>query len=243
MAYRKNRHSAPAGWCFKKGMCPALGRIIRLGTDGPPGSQGGRFALRSPPVRRYSRGGPFPLPMLYVPGGWASKKLTALGNRGQEEIRRFVEEGGSYLGICGGAGMATEDGIGLMPIQRKPTTERVPSVSGPVRLSLTGHKIWQGIDGPIFFAWWPSQFRVADQRVHVLACYEEALPDAFSSDIPVADGRVIGWPALEARYGILLDPSRLHGEPAVLEGNLAEARCSCRSSISIRPETETAPPF
>jgi hypothetical protein len=162
--------------------------------------------------------------MLYVPGGWASQKLTALGDRGQEEIQRFVEDGGSYLGICGGAGMATEDGIGLMPIQRKPTTERVPSVSGPVRISLKGHKLWQGIDRPIFFAWWPSQFRAADQRVHVLASYEEVLPDAFSSDISVADGRVIGWPALEARYGILLDPSHLHGEPAVLEGQFGRGK-------------------
>jgi hypothetical protein len=30
---------------------------------------------------------------------------------------------------------------------------------------------------------------------------------------------VIGWPDLEARYGILLDPARLYGEPAVLEGH------------------------
>ena len=156
--------------------------------------------------------------MLYVPGGWASQKLIALEDCGQEEIRRFVDEGGSYLGICGGAGMATEDGMGLLPVRRKPTTERVPSVSGPMRLSLAGHSIWQGIDTPIFFAWWPSQFRVAHQRVSVLASYEEVLPDAFSSDIPMADGRVTGWPALEARYGILLDPARLHGEPAVLEG-------------------------
>jgi hypothetical protein len=115
--------------------------------------------------------------------------------------------------------MATEDGIGLLPIRRKPTTERVPSVSGPVRLSLAGHRIWQGVDTPIFFAWWPSQFQAADQRARVLACYEEVMPDAFSSDISVADGRIVGWPAIEARYGILLDPARLHGEPAVLEGH------------------------
>jgi putative intracellular protease/amidase len=162
--------------------------------------------------------------MLYVPGGWASQKLTALGDRGQEAIKHFVEEGGSYLGICGGAGMATEDGIGLMPIRRKPTTERVPSISGPVRLSLTGHRIWQGIDAPIFFAWWPSQFQSPDRGTHVLASYKEILPDAFSSDISVADGRVIGWPALEARYGILLDPARLHGEPAVLEGHFGRGK-------------------
>jgi len=162
--------------------------------------------------------------MLYVPGGWASQKLIALGDRGQEQIRRFVEEGGSYLGICGGAGMATEDGIGLLPIRRKPSTERVPSVSGPVRLSLAGHRIWQGIDVPLFFAWWPSQFRAADKGSRVLACYEEVLADAFSSDISVADGRVIGWPTLEARYGILLDPARLEGEPAVLEGQFGRGK-------------------
>jgi putative intracellular protease/amidase len=157
--------------------------------------------------------------MLYVPGGWASQKLVALEDRGQKEIRRFVEEGGSYLGICGGAGMATEDGMGLLPIRRKATTERVPSVSGPVRLSLDGHRIWRGVDAPIFFAWWPSQFRAADQKTRVIASYEEVLPDAFSSDISVAEGRAIGWPALEGRYGILLDPARLHGEPAVLDGH------------------------
>jgi hypothetical protein len=165
------------------------------------------------------RGGALsPYRMLYVPGGWASNKISTLGDRGQEEIRRFVKEGGSYLGICGGAGMATEDGIGLLPIRRKPTTERVPSFSGPVRLSLDGHGIWDGIECPLFLAWWPSQFEAGDERIRALACYEEALPDAFSSDIPVADGQIIGWPSLELRYGIRLDPAGLHGEPAVLEG-------------------------
>ena len=157
--------------------------------------------------------------MLFVPGGWASNKVSALEDRGKEEIRLFVEAGGSYLGICGGAGMATEDGIGLLPVRRKPTARRVPSFSGPVRLTLAGHRIWQGIETPSFFAWWPSQFQAGDRVTHVLASYEEALPGACSSDIPVADGRVIGWPDLEMQYGILLDPARLHGEPAVLEGH------------------------
>lgn len=161
--------------------------------------------------------------MLYVPGGWASQKLLALGDHGQDKIKRFVEKGGSYLGICGGAGMATEDGMGLLPIRRKAKTERVPSVSGPVRLSLAGHSIWRGIDEPIFFAWWPSQFLV-NRKSSVLASYEEVLPDAFSSDISVADGRAIGWPALEMRYGILLDPVRLHGEPSVLEGKFGRGK-------------------
>ncbi len=135
--------------------------------------------------------------MIFVPGGWASNKISALGDQGREEIRRFVAAGGSYLGICGGAGMATEDGLGLLPIRRKPSRERVPSFSGPILLSCDDHAIWQGIDTPVFSAWWPSQFQVTDQDVHVLARYEEAQADAFSSDVNVADGRIIGWPGLE----------------------------------------------
>ena len=108
--------------------------------------------------------------MIFVPGGWASAKLRTLGEKGQVEIRSFVENGGSYLGICGGAGLATESGIGLMPIQRKATQERVPSFSGPVRLSLVDHVIWENVESSVFSAWWPSQFQeLHHDAVHVLA--------------------------------------------------------------------------
>lgn len=156
--------------------------------------------------------------MLFVPGGWAANKLGALGERGGEEIRRFVAAGGSYLGICGGAGMATQTGLGLLPIGRKPSKERVPSFSGPILLACDDHAVWRGIDHPLFCAWWPSQLQVADPCLRIPARYEEAQTGAFSSDVPVADGRALGWSALERRYGILLDPGRLAGEPAAVEG-------------------------
>ena len=70
--------------------------------------------------------------LLFVPGGWASNKIKALGNDGIEEIKRFVHEGGAYLGFCGGAGLATMDGIGLVPVKRRPTKDRVPSFSGRI---------------------------------------------------------------------------------------------------------------
>jgi hypothetical protein len=162
--------------------------------------------------------------MIFVPGGWASNKIRALGERGREEIRRFVAGGGSYLGICGGGGMATENGLGLLPIQRRPSSERVPSFSGRIRLSSTAHAIWQNVETPVFCAWWPSQFRIADPDVHVLARYEESQPDAFSSDIHVADGGIVGWSDLEQRYGILLNPARLYGEPGVVEGCFGRGR-------------------
>ena len=162
--------------------------------------------------------------MLFVPGGWASNKINTLGDQGREAIRRFVAGGGNYLGICGGAGMATETGLGLLPIERKPSRERVPSFSGPVRLSCAGHAMWQKIDTPVFCLWWPSQFRLEDPDIKVLARYEEAQAGAFSADINVADGETIGWPELEKRYGILLDPSRLCDEPGVLEGRFGRGK-------------------
>jgi hypothetical protein len=162
--------------------------------------------------------------MLFVPGGWASNKLSALGEKGREEIRRFVAEGGSYLGICGGAGMATREGIALLPVGRKPSAQRVASFSGGIRVSPVAHPIWQGVGAPIFPAWWPSQLEADDPEIRVLAAYEEAQPDAFSSDIPVESREGRDWPALEARYGILLNPARLRGEPAVLEGRFGLGR-------------------
>ena len=65
---------------------------------------------------------------------------------------------------------------------------------------------------------------VEDPNIKVLARYEEAQADAFSADINVVDGRIIGWSELEQRYGILLDPSRLRGEPGVLEGRFGRGR-------------------
>lgn len=155
---------------------------------------------------------------LFVPGGWASNKAKALGRDGMDAIRRFVDQGGNYIGFCGGAGLATQDGIGLVPVTRRPTKERVPSFSGRIRMSLSDSPLWKGITEPVFHAWWPSQF-VVDGSVSVLAAYGEAMPDSFSSDVNVGDVEAAGsWQELERLYQINLDPKRLIGEPAVIEG-------------------------
>jgi len=161
--------------------------------------------------------------MLFVPGGWASNKIKSLGGEGVREIREFVDKGGNYLGFCGGAGLATLDGIGLLNIRRIPTQARVPSFSGGIRLRLSGHPLWAGMVPSIpsvFHVWWPSQFSTSDQQINVLAAYNDALPDSFSSDLNVGDvRRILGdWVSLERSYGINLDPSRLSDQPAVMEG-------------------------
>lgn len=189
---------------------------------------------------------------VFVPGGWASNKLKSLGVQGAEEIKEFVRSGGAYVGFCGGAGLATMDGIGLVHIKRKPTKERVPSFSGRIRLDTAEHPIWDvisdtpiaadtaravgrglnseyclanSVSGRIFNAWWPSQFVVEDDGISVLATYAEAMGDAFSSDINVGDAEAGNlWSELERLYGINLDPKRLYGEPAVVEAVSGKGR-------------------
>jgi hypothetical protein len=166
--------------------------------------------------------------MIFVPGGWASNKIKALGEEGVQEVRKFVDGGGSYLGFCGGAGLATLDGIGLLNISRVPTKDRVPSFSGRIGINLVNHSIWNGLGGTsaVLNAWWPSQFSINDPSLNVIANYGEALPDSFSSDLSV--GSVLkyagSWEALERSYGIKLDPSRLRGEPAVVEGRYGKGK-------------------
>ncbi|HAK87509.1 MAG TPA: hypothetical protein DHV16_11495 [Nitrospiraceae bacterium] len=163
--------------------------------------------------------------MLFVPGGWASNKLKALGDKGISEIKKFVNKGGNYLGFCGGAGLATLDGMGLLNIKRKSTKERVPSFSGRIHLNIRKHSIFTPsplhhfTPSPVFHAWWPSQFLIADKNIKILATYGSALPDSFSSDLNVGDVEANGsWQGLENLYQINLDPKRLLNEPAVVEG-------------------------
>ncbi len=172
--------------------------------------------------------------MLFVPGGWASNKLKALGEKGIEEIKRFIHEGGNYFGICGGAGLATMDGLGLLNINRKPTKQRVPSFSGRISLNINEHPIWNKANhslpithhpSQIFHAWWPSQFVVNAMDIKILATFQEALPDSYSSDLNVGDIRKNrNWKELEELYGINLDPERLKDEPAVVEGRFGKGR-------------------
>lgn len=163
--------------------------------------------------------------MIFVPGGWAKAKVRTLGKKGQMEIRRFVQTGGSYLGICGGAGLATDSHLGLLPVYRTPNVDRVPSFSGPIGLTLTDHPVWKKIKTPVFHAWWPPQLHTDGfDDFHILARYGDAHPDALSADIRVEDGRNKGWPALEKKYGIFLDPERLKDKPAVVEGTYGRGK-------------------
>lgn len=157
--------------------------------------------------------------LLYVPGGWASNKIKAIGESGIRAIKEFVSSGGTYIGLCGGAGLASKDGIGLLNVKRMPTAQRVPSLSGRVLAATSGHAIFEGIKDGLFHVWWPSQFIPEPDSVSILASYKEVFDDSFSADLSVGAVRRYGqWEEFERHYGINLDPSRLKGSPLFLEG-------------------------
>jgi len=169
--------------------------------------------------------------LVVVPGGWASLKSEALGPEGRDELRRFVRRGGSYLGLCGGAGLAlrVDEGLGLVPVARKPPTERLANCSGSIRVRGSGnHALWCGLPREVSFqVWWPSQFEILEpETIQVLGSYGEPDDDFFVSDLNVLQTQAaeIDWRLLERDYEINLDPRILLGEPAVLEGRFGAGR-------------------
>lgn len=166
-----------------------------------------------------------------VPGGWASLKYQALGAGGMEQIRRFVERGGGYLGLCGGAGLAlqVDEGLGLLPVSRKSMTERLPNFSGSIRVHRTSnHPLWWGLqEEACFQVWWPSQFELLEpEKIQVLGKYGEPESDFWVSDLNVQDTETAGfdWERLEEAYEINLDPRRLLNEPAIVECKCGQGR-------------------
>lgn len=56
---------------------------------------------------------------LIVPGGSAQKQANSMGAEARDEVRRFVREGGIYLGVCAGAYLSSEakrNDLALLPI-------------------------------------------------------------------------------------------------------------------------------
>jgi putative intracellular protease/amidase len=57
---------------------------------------------------------------LVVPGGRARKEAESMGADSREEVRRFVNEGGIYMGVCAGAYLASQARdtyLGLLPLK------------------------------------------------------------------------------------------------------------------------------
>jgi hypothetical protein len=161
--------------------------------------------------------------ILIVPGGWAAHKVRVLGETGRQKIAGFIDEGGSYIGFCGGAGLALSSppALYLTPIRRMPLSERLPSASGEIHISgALSHPAWENLPARIpVSVWWPSQFRLDPGcQAACLASYADPGVGFQVADLRVCDTREsAGWKQLEEAYGINLDPARIKGHPAIIE--------------------------
>jgi glutamine amidotransferase-like uncharacterized protein/4-amino-4-deoxy-L-arabinose transferase-like glycosyltransferase len=69
--------------------------------------------------------------LLIVPGGISDEMANALGHEGREAIRKFIYEGGGYIGICAGAYLASatfEKFLGLVNVKTNHTQEYMPRI-------------------------------------------------------------------------------------------------------------------
>ena len=172
--------------------------------------------------------------LLLVPGGNARTKAQALGPGGMDAVRSFVADGGSYLGFCGGAGLALtgknpEANLGLCPWQRRPFDDRMQHfLSGHVHVTLRrDHDLVPASLGPAALVpvWWPAQMEEAeDEGVEILATYADPGPDFWVADLALKTlppGTMTEW---EDLYDIHLRPDFLRGRPCVVAGTHGQGR-------------------
>jgi hypothetical protein len=181
--------------------------------------------------REIAEGALEPYRVLVVPGGWASHKVNALAEAGKTQVRQFVEKGGSYLGFCGGAGLALSSppSLGLVPLKRMPLSERLPNASGEIWIQgVPDHPIWE--DLPLTLPvciWWPSQFVMKGAfKSLFLATYAAPGADFRVADLAFSDLHDVSvpWQEWERIYGINLDPAKLLGHPAIVEAQRGKGR-------------------
>jgi len=163
--------------------------------------------------------------LLIVPGGRAKGKVDHLGVRGMDEICEFVNAGGTYLGFCGGTGMALTGpySLGLSPWTRKGYKNRLHHfLSGHVESSLNTDDpmVPDDLDSTAMLpVWWPGRFDAKDDSVTVLARYNAPGPDFWVADLNLATlpkGTMADW---ENLYGINLNPDFLTGLPCVTKND------------------------
>ncbi|MDR1659045.1 MAG: hypothetical protein LBR94_01725, partial [Desulfovibrio sp.] len=191
-------------------------------------------------------GKPDHAPLLLAPGGSARRKALALGERGLEAVRSFVEDGGNYLGFCGGAGLALSHkqqihGLHICPLRRASCSERLHHlISGHVLARMeTGDEFAPPVlsrkgrdkdrrSGCLRLpVWWPGRFEASGARtsgVSVLATYSAPDRDFCIVDMPLRRIPRHIFALWQEVYGVNLSADFLTGQPLVLSGRYGKGR-------------------
>ena len=167
--------------------------------------------------------------LLIAPGGRAKGKADRLGPRGMEAVDRFVQDGGTYLGFCGGTGLALSgpNGLGLSPWTRRGYKNRLHHLlSGHMEaeLNTASPLVPDTLSSALLPVWWPGRFAPVDDSVTVLARYGAPGPDFWVADLNLAtlpEGTMTDW---ENLYGISLRPDFMQGLPCVTANDFGAGR-------------------
>ncbi|CAK7001658.1 MAG: hypothetical protein DELT_00054 [Desulfovibrio sp.] len=187
--------------------------------------------------------------LFFAPGGFSRHKFTALGEKGQEAVRAFVRSGGSYMGFCGGAGLALsgEFAVSLCPWKRAGYENRIQHyMSGHLYAKTTGESpLHPENPRPLFPVWWPARFEPQkgssqNSSVTVLAAYDTPGPDFWLADLPVSSLPPSVFTDWEEKYEFSPSPSFLQGEPCVVCGEYGKGRYVLAYTHLETPESPAA---
>lgn len=114
-------------------------------------------------------------PVLIIPGGYTKKSVNALSGQGFKMIREFVNNGGSYIGICAGAYLASEivevpgkpQGLGIIDIKNIRKSGR-----GMRKIYLQEHPIAKNLEKELEIYYQNGPEILAEGKVKEVARYE-----------------------------------------------------------------------
>lgn len=155
--------------------------------------------------------------ILLVPGGNARQKALALGSAGRAAIRKWVAQGGLYLGFCGGAGLALSDSsasLGLCPLQRARFEKRFYHF-------LSGHVIARTDKNAILSlpVWWAGRFAYSlSPSLSILARYLSPGPDLWLADLPISKVPAAFLSSWAKAKNLDPDLGFPEGEPLLIKG-------------------------
>jgi hypothetical protein len=180
-------------------------------------------------------------------GGAASAQAKDIGDAGRQKVRRFVRDGGAYLGVCAGAYLAcAEFDWGLQLIAAGTVSDRWQRGKGMVQMQLTddGRSAFGPIDAPLAVAYEngpviaPHQagdHLAADGADHDTSPEEEAAEAAADELAALPPYRTLAAFTTElAENGT--PPGIMTGSPAIAEAPYGKGRV-----MIISPHPERTP--
>lgn len=175
--------------------------------------------------------------ILIVPGGFGRMKEEILGEEGKKAICNFVADGGTYIGFCGGAGLALTHkgrGLGLCPWGRGVYNSRLEHlVSGHIISSIAQDTLLEKAGELPLPVWWPGRFQEpnidkskteSDNSVRVIARYKSIGADLYVADMPLTKLPQTVFEDWEHLYGVTLLPHLLNNEPVIIAGDYGKGQ-------------------